>query len=340
MANIKEVAKKAGVSISTVSYAMNNSPKVNINTKEKIIHIAQELGYHPNGSARSLKMRKNNIIGLFLKDFSGPYNSDIIEGVEKAVSRRGYEMIIASVHDGILGNSYNLLREGRVDGAIIFGTSVISDDFINEISTRIPIVLSDKDSDFDFNRKNYVCVIVIDNYNGAAEAVKHLISQGYRKIGYVSGSEGSFDNKKRFQAYKDILEDYNIPINKKWIIHGDYKEDTAYNAMKELIKRGDIPEAFFSANDQMAIGVMHAFEIFDLKVPKDIAIVGFDDISLASIVRPPLTTVHYERYEMGKMAVDLIFDMLEGNVNRRFVTMSTKLVVRESCGERKTTVVI
>ena len=334
MANIKDVAKKAGVSISTVSYSINDSPKVSKGTKKRVLTIAKELGYHPNGSARSLKMKKTNIIGLFLKELVGDYYSDVIEGVENAISQRGYDLIIASLHGGILGNAYNLLREGRVDGAIVFGTPIIPNEFIREISKKTPIVISDSDADIDTYQKGHICIIIIDNMNGASEAVSHLINLGYKKIGYISGNEGSYDNGKRFQAYRQILEENKLEFNENWVVKGGYNEIIAYNAIKDMIKKGGLPEAFFSASDQMAIGAMRAFEEFGVKIPQDIAIVGFDDIKLASIVRPPLTTVNYKRYEMGKMAVELIFDMLEGNTSRGFVTMATKLVIRESCGEK------
>ncbi|MCG8572788.1 MAG: LacI family transcriptional regulator [Spirochaetes bacterium] len=335
MANIKDVAKKAGVSISTVSYAINNIPKVSAETKEKILRIAGELNYQPNFTAQSLKRQKTETIGLFTTDICSPYYLEVTRGIQDALIERKYDLIIANIYQGLRSTAYRLLRDRRVDGGIILGSSDIPYRVIEKIAQKkVPLVVTDRSPDEPKQENKFISKLLVDNFNGAMSVVNHLISLGYRKIGYLSGLRESYDNQKRLEGFRQALQAKKIPFYAKWFIEANFTENTAYSKTKEMIKTGDLPEAIFAANDEMAIGAMHALQNEGIKIPEEMAIVGFDDIHLAKLVKPALTTVWRDEYKMGRIAVDMIFDMLNEKDHKNVITMPTRIMVRESCGTK------
>lgn len=330
MATLKDVAKKAGVAISTASYALNNDPRVSNRAKEKVLEAARKLGYRPNGIARNLKKQKTDTIGLFLNDLGGPFYSEIIRGVQEVVTSNGYDLIACSTYGGINSTAYRFFEEKRVDGAILLGPS-IPDNLIIEVAREdFPIVVLDRELHVD-----YVYNVLIDNKNGAYSAVNHLINLGYRKIGCLSGPTNSYDNQKRMEGFKKALQEKEVPFVSNWVVQGKFTEEGGYHAMKVLLTNEQLPEAIFSANDEMAIGAIKALEEAGMSVPDDVAVVGFDDIRLASYINPQLTTVAHPKYEWGTMATHMIFQALKGGVQKDAVWLSTSLVVRESCGSKK-----
>lgn len=327
MTTIKDVAKKAQVAISTASYALNNSPKVSAKTRERVLKAAEELGYCPNGVARNLKKNKTETIGLFLNDLGGPFYSEIVQGVQEVVSSNGYDLVACSTYGGVDSTAYHFLQEKRVDGAILLGSSIPDDLILKAARQDFPIVVLDRELQGD-----YVCSVLIDNSEGVCQAVNHLSKLGYRKIGYLSGPTNSYDNQQRFEGFKKALQDNDIPYISKWNVQGKFTENGGYHAVKMLLAGGQLPEAIFSANDEMAIGAMCALQEAHVRIPEDLAIVGFDDIRLASYMKPQLTTVAHPKYEWGTMATHIIFQALEGDVLTNIVRLPVELVIRESCG--------
>jgi LacI family transcriptional regulator len=326
VATIKDVAKLAGVSISTVSYALNNSGSVSEETKKKILKAAKELQYKPNATARNLKKKKTDTIGLFLSDLGGPFYSEIMRGIQEVAYNNDYDLIVCSDYCQKNSTAYKFLKEKRVDGAIIMAPS-IQNKLIEEAGNpSFPVIVLDR----ELQGEN-IYNVLIDNVNGAYLAVKHLIEQGCKNIGFLSGSGGSYDNSKRFEGYKRILTENNLIYKKEWHINGEFTENGGYEAVKVLINEGNLPEAIFSANDEMAIGAIKAFDEYGIKVPGDIAIVGFDDIKLSSYIQPKLTTVRHPKYELGLLAAHMMFKALKGEQVSKSVTLSTELIVRESC---------
>jgi LacI family transcriptional regulator len=329
VATIKDVAKRAGVSVSTVSMALNDYPRIAQETKLKVLAAAKELNYQPNAMARGLKSRRTESIGLILTDISGPFYSELIKGVEDVVIERGYQLVISSAHAGREESARRLLSEGRTDGLIVLAPNLKDSDLTAVAGPDLPLVLLDRSL-----VGPGISTIQADNVAAAATAVQHLINLGYRTIAYVSGPHLSTDNQNRLQGYRQALQRAGIPEEPSLIVPGDFTEQGGRRAAQWLLDRGAPPEAVFAANDEMAIGVMEVFRERGIRVPEDVAVVGFDDIRLASYVRPALTTVRQFKYELGQRAATMLFTMLDGTSQERREQIGTELVVRDSCGYR------
>ncbi len=325
MATLKDVAKKAGVSIATVSCALNDSDKVKGDTKEKILRAAKELNYTPNKMARSLKKRKTETIGLFLSDLGGPFYSELIRGVQDTVMMNGYDMIVCSTYGGEKSTGYSFLKERGVDGAIIL-SSDITNEMLRAVSkSDLPLVLLDREFTLD-NIHN----VLINNRKGAYEVTKHLIEQGYKKIGCVMGPVDSYDGNERYKGYTDAMKEAGMTIETGLSVRGGFTEEGGYQATRIMIASHDV-DAVFCANDEMAIGAIKAIEEKGWSVPKNIAVAGFDDIVLASYIRPSLTTVSHPKFEWGAAAAQLLFQSLnDENINGGTIMFPTELVHRES----------
>ncbi|RAP77597.1 LacI family DNA-binding transcriptional regulator [Paenibacillus montanisoli] len=323
-ATIKDVAKMAGVAVSTVSYALNNSPKISEETRRKVVKAAEALSYRPSGAARNLKKRKSETIGLFLNDLGGPFYSQVIEGVQEVVASHDYNLIVCSTYGGENSSANRFLREKFVDGAIIMG-SAIPDSLILQVAAEsFPIVVLDRELKAD-----YVHSVLIMNEQGAYDAVKHLIKLGRRKIEFLSGPLAAYDNSKRYEGYKRALKEHNLPVPAKISMQGRYLEAGGYQAVKVMLAGNRLPDAIFAANDEMAIGAIRALREGGVRVPEDIAVVGFDNISLGPFVRPTLTTIGHSKYEMGAIATQLVFNVQK---DENSIMLPTQLVIRQSCG--------
>lgn len=330
MATIKDVANLAGVAVSTASYALNNSPRVSQETKEKVLAAAKQLNYQPNGIARDLKLSKTNTIGLILSDLSGPFYSELIKGVQDITIANGYDLIAISSLGGKNSTAVKFLKEKRADGIIILAHNIDNNLIISAAREDMPIVLLDRPL-----KAKYVLNIQVDNERGAYQAVKHLISLGYKEIVYLSGPSNSYDNSKRFAGYKKALEDSGIAFSNQWVYQGNFTKEGGYHAGKLMLLQNYIPEAIFAANDEMAIGVIEAFKEADILIGEDVALVGFDDIQLSEYVTPALTTVRQPMKEMGVIAAQQVFQALNGNFSTEAILLETKLIIRDSCGAKK-----
>jgi len=330
MATIKDVANLAGVAVSTASYALNNSPRVSQETKEKVLAAAKQLNYQPNGIARDLKLSKTNTIGLILSDLSGPFYSELIKGVQDITIANGYDLIAISSLGGKNSTAVKFLKEKRADGIIILAHNIDNNLIISAAREDMPIVLLDRPL-----KAKYVLNIQVDNEGGAYKAVEHLIALGHRKIVYLSGPNNSYDNLKRFEGYKKALITHNISFSKRWLYQGNFTKEGGYHAAKLMLLQDDLPDAIFAANDEMAIGVIEAFKEAGLKIGEDVALVGFDDIQLAKYVNPSLTTVKQPMKEMGVLAAQQIFQALNGNFSTDYILLETELIIRDSCGSSR-----
>ncbi|MFC7321693.1 LacI family DNA-binding transcriptional regulator [Halobacillus campisalis] len=325
MTTIKDVAKRAGVAVSTASYALNGINKVSAATVEKVNKAAAELNYKKSGFASDLKRSKTNTIALILSDLSGPYFSELIKGVQEVTASNGFDLIACSSVGGDKSTASKFLKEKRVDGAIVLAHN-ISADLINSSARKdFPIIVLDRDVD-----NPNVVHVEVDNRKGAYEATEYMIQKGHSSIAYVSGPMNSHDNEERFQGYLSALEHNNLSYQSRWKISGDFTREGGYRATKMLLAQQNMPEAVFYANDEMAIGGLQAFSEKKVRVPEDISMVGFDDIQLSEYVQPPLTTVRQPKYEAGALAVHLIFQMLDGEDVDRTYNLGTEFVERLS----------
>lgn len=329
MVTIKDVAKKAGVSIATASCALNNHDNVKETTRQRVLEAASALSYTPSGFARNLKKQKTILIGAFFNDFIGPFYSELIRGIQEVTVLNHYQLIACSDYGGDQSTANRFLRERMVDAAIVMANDIPSETLVQVADKDFPIMVLDRKLNHD-----YIYNVLIDNEGGAQMAVRHLIQNGYKRIAYLCGNVNSYDNSKRFAGYKKVLADCGIAFDKDLVIKGDFTERGGYQGMLEYLSGNSAPEAVFAGNDEMAIGALRALHELKLRVPEDVALVGFDDIQLASYVKPPLTTIRRPMYELGTLATHILFSAIRGDPVDTSVTLSTKLIVRESSGAR------
>ncbi|WP_128895245.1 LacI family DNA-binding transcriptional regulator [Longirhabdus pacifica] len=329
MPTIKDVAKLAGVAVSTASYALNNSNKVKEETKNKVMKAAEELNYQKNGLASDLKRTSTNTIALILSDLSGPYYSELIKGVQDITRTHGFDLIACSSIGGSASTALKFLREKRVDGVIILAHNIKDETIQSSARQDFPIVVLDRSLDNEF-----VNEIEVDNVQGAFTATEYLIHKGHQEIAYISGPANSHDNELRLQGYKNALNHHQLPYRSKWKISGEFTREGGYKATKMLIAQNDLPEGIFYGNDEMAVGGLQALKENGITVPEDISVIGFDDIQLSEFVSPPLTTMKQPKYEAGALAVHLIFQLLSNEKVENYYKLSTELVERESVKDR------
>jgi len=329
MATIKDVAKRAGVAISTASYALNGHDKIKGATRERVLQAAKELNYRKNGLAMDLKMSKTNTIALILSDLIGPFYSELIRGVQELVLEKGYDLIVCSSYGDESSTAAKFLRETRVDGVILLAHNIKSD-FIRESAREgFPIIVLDR----HLTDNPHIVSINVNNHEGAYEATNYLIKKGKSSIAFISGPKNSTDSQDRLAGYRQGLEDRGLTYYSKWTINGKFTQEGGYQATKILINQGEIPEAIFYANDEMAIGGLEALKDNNISVPEEISIIGFDDIQIASYLHPPLTTMRQPKYEVGKLASHVIFQILEGVDVKNYYSLSTEMIYRDSVSD-------
>lgn len=322
------VAEKAGVSIATVSRVINHSPKVRPKTRDWVLKVIEELDYHPNLSAQGLATKMTGIIALIFPDISGPFYSEVIRGVEKEASQYEYDLLIYSTH-GKESNPRFLRRlPGRVDGLILMTRSV-DDQYIFELSNKkVPFILLDREID----RVEAVCILS-NNVEAAHQATEHLIQHGHQHIAFISGPVDSPDSNARLTGYQQALQKHGLPVIPSLAVHGDFRQPGGYQAMNQLLEQPVQPSAVFAANDEMAIGAIEALRSRGLTVPEDIAVIGFDDIQMASYIQPALTTVRQPMRQFGSLAVRQLFQRIENpTANAETFILPTQLIIRNSCG--------
>ncbi len=325
MSTIKDVAKLAGVSISTVSYALNNKGAISRETKLKVLKAVKELDYRPNGNARNLKTKKSNLIAVVLYDFDSLVYKDILKGVREVAKVQGYEVIIIESVSGKDAVS-KILSQGLVDGAIILSASIDDEMIIELAGDSFPIVVLDRKIS-----NEYISCVLIDNVMGAYQAVKHMANMSYRKVGTITGPKDTYDSNKRLEGFKKAVKELGLENNPSWNGCGNFIEQGGYNAMLKLLENDNYAEAYFCANDEMAIGAIKACKEKGLLVPEDIAIIGFDDIVLCEYVNPRLTTLRRPSYESGMIAANNLVHSLKGESSSKGVMLAPELIIRESC---------
>jgi LacI family transcriptional regulator len=327
MATIRDIAKKVGFSESIVSRALNNSPQIKESTRELIVKTAQEMSYYPNVAARSLVTRRTQTVGVFMASISGMYYSAIIKGLEFAANKAGYTLIFA--------NSYNnkeysrFLAEERVDGLIIFNSTVKDRGLLLKlVSQEVPFVLVE--SYLSEPRANCVWV---ENIHGGYLATKHLIESGYTRIAFIAGEFEFQISLDRLEGYKKALQEANIDFQPEFVTTGNYTSEAGYKAMKNLLEYTPRCTAVFAASDDMAFGALKAINEAGLKVPEDIAVVGYDDIEFCEYTNPTLTTIRQPRYVMGEKAMSILVSILKNkqkpSIGKKICLMP-ELIVRNS----------
>lgn len=327
-ATIKDVARAAGVSVATVSRALNGAENVLPDTRERIASVARELRYSPSGAARSLITRRTDTIGALLPDLHGEFFSELIRGIDQAARARGLHLLLSSSHDDA-DEAAAALRamNGRVDGLIVMSPHADEDFLSQNLPPALPAVLLNSGV-----REARQRAFAVDNFGGARAMTAHLVGTGRRRIAFLGGPASNFEARERERGYRAGLPAGARPR----LLEGDFSEAAGERAGAALLAlpAAERPDAVFAANDIMAIGLLGALQAGGVRVPADIALAGFDDIPVARYVSPPLTTMHVPIAALGSQALDALADALDApqTPDTHSTVMPVQLVVRRSCG--------
>lgn len=334
----KELARDLKISRTSISRALNDLPGVSAELKAEIITEAKKKGYVHNNIARSLAVGKTNMLGLIIPCVTHSFFSEITRSIESVAKKRGYHVVLFHTDESYEQEKegINLLRQLRVGGFIIAPAFDQKDISIYKDlkNNKIPFVLIDR------YLKSFECnYVVTDSAVGAREIVTHLIKLGHKKIGHISGPLQASFAQDVLAGYRQVLNENNIPFREEWVKTGGFENEDGYRCMKEFLEMEDKPAAIFAVNDPVAIGAFHAIKEAGLKVPDDIALVGFSDIESASLLEVPLTTVKEPTEDIGKIATEILIDEIEEGIKEaRGVMLKPKLVVRESCRVKLTSI--
>jgi DNA-binding LacI/PurR family transcriptional regulator len=325
--SIKDIARSAGVHHSTVSRALHKSPLVTNATAERIRQIAIDAGYTPSAVARSLAAQKTRTIGVVVTEMTDPFHHEIISGLDEVASAHGYSVIIAtsqtdSEREMLVVRSFH---ERRVD-AIVVMSSRVGVRYMSLLSERkIPIVLLNNQ-----RRSEFVHSVGIDNVEAAFDAVRYLVELGHRRIAYLGNQLGMYSDSERFLGYRQALDESDIPFQSELVAYCAYDPEAAGKEIEKLLTSPNRPTAVFCYNDMLALGVMQSARKY-VRIPQDFSVVGFDDLFFARFLEPPLTTVLQPKQEMGRLAMELVIQLLTGETERN-IHVKGKLVVRGSTG--------
>lgn len=329
--NLEEIARLSGVSRSTVSRVINNHPRVNPKTRERVYEVIKRLDYRPSAAARRLAGGHTNILGLVIpmgvpRLFTDPFFSLLIQGVSKACSALDHSVMLwVAEPEYERRTNRQVLQNKLIDGVII--ASAILDDPLLEamLEGTLPFVLVGRHPSAP--QVNYVDV---DNFNSTREIVTYLLHLGYRRIGTIAGPQNMIAGLDRLEGYRAALRQWGLPVDPVLAAEGDFTEEGGYKAAQRLILRQ--PQAIFCASDAMAIGALRALREASLHVPEDVAVASFDDLPASAHSEPPLTTVRQPIQRMGAAAVETLMDIIaHPDSPPRNVILPTELIIRASC---------
>lgn len=323
---IQDVAKIAGVSVSTVSRVLNSKADVSSETQEHVRSVIAELGYTTNLAARSMRSLKKNLIGLIMPDIAYPFAVEVMKGVNQAIAESEFDLLVYTTGDvrksGRASHEkkyISLLNNSITDGVIIVAPVT------GGVSTDVPTVFIDP----LLSTLNYPSVHAT-NYQGAMDAMNYLLELGHRRIGFISGRAELESSNRRLEGYLDALKKAELRVDEKLIACGDYTTDTALICTRELLTLEVPPTAIFASNDQSAMGVFQVAQELGLRIPEDLSLIGFDNIMESKYLK--LTTVDQFIYEMGVVATQMLIKLINGEeLSSQTYQMKTQLVIRDSC---------
>jgi LacI family transcriptional regulator len=330
-----DVAKLAGVSRSTVSFVLNNvDMQISEETKERVRAAAMQLGYVPDAAAQALVSRRSRIIGLIFTRAPHHIDDDIfltqvLDGLLQTAQKHTMRLMLDLVEEASSPATYfELIQSKRIDGLIISCPRTDDLAWRGLVEEGFPLVLMGQLPDGD------LCCVDVDNAAAARTAVEHLIGLGHTRIGCITNAPLSYPAaSERIEGYRSVLATHGIPFREEWVRYGDFTLESGYARMCSLLDQPAHPTAMFVASDVVAFGAMAAIRERGLRIPEDIAVVGFDDVPFARYATPPLTTAHLPAAELGRRAGEMLIEMINGQrPDEPHVLLDTYLVVRESCG--------
>ena len=325
--SIKDIARLAGVSHSTVSRALHNSPLIPAVTGDRIRKIADEQGYMASAVARSLVTSKTEAIGVVVTSIADPFNGEVVAGVEELANEQGYTVILAN-SQADPAREVAVVRgfqARRVDGVLVASSRVgaLHTPLLSEL--KIPIVLLNNQ-----HPSAFVHSVRFDNVAGSYRAGRHLIELGHRRIAYLGDRFGLHSDTERYAGYCNVMSEAGLPVDAQLVVRGDGKPEEAVAAANQLLSLREPPTAILCYNDMSALGVLRQAAAAGIAVPERLSVTGFDDIFFANYLQPPLTTVRQPMREMGRRAMELLLSLLRGEENDKTVLIEGELVLRES----------
>lgn len=328
--DIIEVARRAKVSTATVSRVLNGSPGVREKTSAHVLKVIEKLNYVPNSSARSLRVGRSRIFGLIISDIKNPFFPELIDAFEAFATTESIDVIFTHTNydPERLSKCVRRMIDRNVDGIAVMTSEVSKEAIALAEQARIPLVL--------LNQKDYsdCCNVQVDYSQGFREAIEHLKSLGHRKIGFIAGPQSLSSARRRRQAFQIALKACGLTLHREWIAIGDLRVEGGRAAMHTLLAADSRPTAVVASNDLMAVGALQAAHEAGVRIPRDMSLVGFDDLPISTMVYPALSTIHLSRREIAHHAFNALMQAIQTQhkVSLQGPPISLRLIVRQSCG--------
>ena len=328
---IRDVAKKAGVSVATVSRYINRNAPVSVEVSERLEQVMNEMKYVPHAAARHLASRKTRVVGLLLNNLHNDFFVPLLNGVEAVVRKMDYNLIIATYHANIRSETPPPIGPHNTDGILVFSDGLIDDDLVNLNASGFPMVLVHRTPPANVS----IPSVTVENVDVTKKLIEHLIRvHGRNRILFLRGPLHQEDSFRRETGYRSALDANGITFDEDLVLNGDFERDVSYSAMNQFLENGNHAkfDAVFTGDDDAAIGVLRSLHEHEIKVPQDISVVGFDDLGFAQFLNPPLTTVRAPTEQVGRIATEKLFSLLKEHPSNGVVMLPTEIVYRRSCG--------
>ena len=334
--NIREIAEKAGVSVATVSRVMNHPESVADSTRKKIEEIIKDAEYTPNWFAQGLNFDKTKTIGLMVTNLLDNASMEVARGVEDVAHQKGYTTLICNAESDVKKEReyLELLVQRRVDGIVMIQSSLTEADFKYLEENHVPSVIIGEN-----NRVRGTHTVNINSRDAAYKVAQHFSNIGYTKVGMIIGEKPEVENGNKKKGFVEGCKYFNIELLESNMLTAPNTIEGGYLATKKMIEAGDLPEAVFATSDNMAFGVIDCFQDYDIAVPEQVGVVGFDNIRMSNLITPKLTTIEKPMHKMGVMGAGMLIDFMDGKVEpfdgrTQDITLLAKLKIRKSCGHK------
>ncbi len=326
---MSDVAKRAKVSPATVSRVLRQPELVSKETKEKVMQVIEEMNYKPHMIASQFRTKETKIILVVVPDITSPFFSEVLRGIEHTAVQNGYQVILGDTENDIEREKeyIDLLYKKQADGALLL-TARMDKASLEQLSSQFPVVLA-----CEYVDGLSIPTVSIDNISSARKVTEHLIKLGHTKIAHITGPMNSILSRDRLRGFQQAMMHHDLKVDPSFIQEGDYGIDSGYDQMVKLLSLEDKPEAVFVFNDEMALGAVKAVQDHGLSIPEDMAVVGFDNLKIASVFSPQITTIDQPKYKIGQKATNLLLTLMKGgSVEKKKFVLKDELIVRESCG--------
>jgi LacI family transcriptional regulator len=328
---IRDVAREAGVSVATVSRYINKNAPISTEVAERVQQVMGRMRYVPHAAARNLASRKTRVIGLLLNNLHNDFFVPLLNGVEAVVRKKGYNLIVATYHANSRDHMQPPIGPHNTDGLLVFSDGLMNEDLASLNSSGFPMVLVHRTPPPHLT----IPSVTVENIDITRTLMEHLIKvHGKKRILFLRGPVHQEDSERREAGYRSAMQANEIPIDEDLILNGDFERDVAYAAMNEFLGREPriTFDAVFTGDDDAAIGVLKSLHEHEIRIPEDVAVIGFDDLGFAPFLNPPLTTVRAPTQTVGQIATERLFELLENHPSNEVIILPTEIIYRRSCG--------